>query len=79
MVGLLIDSNHLCNFYYSTLKEYENLILVIVFLMGLFGFKFLSFSPENKEDSKRKQKIAEEYLNKYKTENEEFFCGASDE
>jgi hypothetical protein len=66
----LNQSSFLCN----VNEAQMNTLLVAVFLISYFLFKFISnkHSPSQAELERRRRK-AEKYLNKYKAENEEFF------
>jgi hypothetical protein len=59
----------------SISPEMEKIILIAVFIIGFCLFKFIfgREDPEMKKEKEIKAKLVEEYLEKYKKENEEFF------
>jgi hypothetical protein len=69
--------NQLC----ELTNNYEQIILVIVFLVGYFFFKFFVFKEKNSHldvngnqlNKEEKIKISQEYLNEHEQELEEFF------
>ena len=69
---------HMCIY----MNNYAQLITLVVFLLGFMVFKYIVFKEtkterELSETKQRKSKMAEDYLNLHKQENEEFFFGTS--
>jgi len=54
---------------------YENIILISAFILGFIICKYYIFkeSKINKPEKERLSKLTEEYLEKYRQENEDFF------
>ncbi len=61
------------------IHDYERIILIFVFLLGYIVFGIL-FKRDNKSEEERKVLIkkSEEYLDKHKKENEDFFFNCED-
>lgn len=64
-----INIEHVC-------KTHKEIIIIIVFWVSFLIFYYLGYKNDQKSIVKRiKIKQAEQYLNKYKGENEDFFIG----
>jgi len=64
----------------SFLIENERLIKIAIFLLAFFFFSYIWKKNDKTSQSEKeaKSKIAEEYLNKYREENEDFFYQTTD-
>jgi hypothetical protein len=65
--------NSLCES--SFLIDNERLIKIVVFFLAFFFFSYIWNKDDKRSQSEKnaRSKMAEEYLNKYREENEDFF------